>query len=1507
MFSKEKVIGKLEIYKDYGEFTEKVSSYSNIITRGLGLTITSMMTAGSDKVKDKYAIRYAQLGTGVVDYQRVDAGSETRANFFKLSSPLSKTAYGRNLRHKLETRYQLVALEEFSTISNTQLTRQQGTFLKIPDTRTTVKDNTGINISLVIDKHTANNVILREVGLFCDDVSEDGLPESVLVAYKQFAPITKTNEFSLIFDWTIEIVQDNEVSWESAVTQTGITVPTSRRGTGGGQDVAPTMTYGVTLANPWLVELGLPLEEITPVATGILSGTYGFVGSTSFLIDPISGTVSANPAIVSGVGFVTVSAQPSSTNYGIQYNRIYYEVSNPKLIDDPLSLYLGQIAWTIPSGASQGVNTVIHAVMPVSSGDFTSGVWSTHTNWIVSGPGTSSLTASGFVAQVHNVVRDASGGRETVEVVFPTSIVGSAGEVQYYDIYSTSASLPTNTLTIPAYIQNNLYFYIKDLSGYQYKGDIWSGVATTSSILKDGPYKRVYRFYTRMLPESWATTSPTAEKKPFSLGLHAYLTIKKDDPIVGVDFRISNGNYDFRNIDSGKGIGTVIGNENQVLGNFYYSDLWFEVSTGVSAVSELERFSNVYFGNTYSDRDKYSLVIPHQSIPEWQISNAGPDGQQIPADLFPGIQYQTPDQKVLGFNIHGVGKLKKFQRRFRLFPTSSTDITYEYAKEIGQFGDVAFPSRKRTWWKIPKWGPTKDIAPLISDDFIGYKNFNDPYFGAQLGDSYYDNGPYKLNTVLPGMSGFNFLITNLYKYFEETAKTGLCRYDESSNANYSGNYGAIGTRGQNFINFAAYDSTSPTGYAGTNTTNSNYNWMYRIKTPFTSYGSRNLDIGGLAQIHLYPGMFLNNNYLRLLNAQSHFVTDRYFGIYDFSGVSINPGQVMSHYGIVSSVVPSPSIPIYEWGFGGYPSCKVVDDAGKPFFFPKIYGAKKSNSKLCEPYEDLLDSNIIKLIANPTTNSNGTPQIGNKNNYTLVNACKYAYYSMPINGCKFFNVIIDGYRPASPEHASRIFPLLHAITTLTNDPMWKEEFESVAGFYSILMNPYPSGVSMPIPTNVYSNGGISFGTDYSMSNFYDVLKNTAKAQGTGTIGRFDNVRFLAFGIGGPSMYYQIASDSWRTQNQLLFEYAASAFYYSYIKENGLIGSCQMGAQTGASPNPNDIIEVLAAGHSFSSVSVDPTKTFWLYNPSAQTFARGTPAGDVTWENPPPPAYPSLIKSTQDTELPVYLQGAIFGKQNYWVTVMQSHYQVYMFRCLVKSVKQFDSVIASGLNNACKLVSKTLFVDAFHNFSGCAEMPEIANILNDYSGGSIRSAINSTANDRNILRRYTVGGLPLNPVDTTRTQGGPPHFILSNTNSWKYIPWRRGTDIYGKGDFTGGVVASGFSGGDFNKIPSRSGFIREDGHSTLAIAAMIEAQDNIDNLNTSSFYLNRSAWFGENYYNISNTLDPLWTANQYRTVLNYALSRARTIAPVGENNPTGYFYIAPLIAYIQYVLGINGNNS
>ena len=84
-------------------------------------------------------------------------------------------------------------------------------FALIPANKITRIDDTSVRYTLVIDEEACNNITrdsndmnINEVGLFMKNpTGNTGENRSILVAYRTFSNIRKTNDFSLIFRWTL--------------------------------------------------------------------------------------------------------------------------------------------------------------------------------------------------------------------------------------------------------------------------------------------------------------------------------------------------------------------------------------------------------------------------------------------------------------------------------------------------------------------------------------------------------------------------------------------------------------------------------------------------------------------------------------------------------------------------------------------------------------------------------------------------------------------------------------------------------------------------------------------------------------------------------------------------------------------------------------------------------------------------------------------------------------------------------------------------------------------------------------------------------------------------------------------------------------------------------------------------------------------------------------------------------------------------------------------------------
>lgn len=124
---------------------------------------------------------------------------------YKLDYPLSSAAH-----YGVESK--------LVTVSSTQI--QNGVnvanqvFVMIPFKNVTRLSDNSVRYTLILDERSVNNLsvygypggtdaAIREIGLFMKNPRGDASPASILAAYKQFSPLKKTSDFSLVFRWTI--------------------------------------------------------------------------------------------------------------------------------------------------------------------------------------------------------------------------------------------------------------------------------------------------------------------------------------------------------------------------------------------------------------------------------------------------------------------------------------------------------------------------------------------------------------------------------------------------------------------------------------------------------------------------------------------------------------------------------------------------------------------------------------------------------------------------------------------------------------------------------------------------------------------------------------------------------------------------------------------------------------------------------------------------------------------------------------------------------------------------------------------------------------------------------------------------------------------------------------------------------------------------------------------------------------------------------------------------------
>ena len=193
--------GHLEIYKVYVDGTEeKVFDDHNIITSGMGVGL-GLLYAGSGATDiTNFQIRYFQLGVSgdsIIDSYGV---SETT-----LASALGQENGAADYRVGANSVVPILSANlmdwnggiRSGSIDNTWY------FGLLSDNSIKRVDLNSVTYILYIDRDTANGHILNEVGLFMQNPLGVTPHRPPLVAYRPFINISKTDDFALIFKWTL--------------------------------------------------------------------------------------------------------------------------------------------------------------------------------------------------------------------------------------------------------------------------------------------------------------------------------------------------------------------------------------------------------------------------------------------------------------------------------------------------------------------------------------------------------------------------------------------------------------------------------------------------------------------------------------------------------------------------------------------------------------------------------------------------------------------------------------------------------------------------------------------------------------------------------------------------------------------------------------------------------------------------------------------------------------------------------------------------------------------------------------------------------------------------------------------------------------------------------------------------------------------------------------------------------------------------------------------------------
>jgi len=186
--------GHLSIIKKFTDGQEEVVfDDHNIIVSGMGVGLTYMFTgSGSNSVLD-YQIDRFQVGV---------SGPPTGgvlSSIYELSGQATESEYGAGSNLCIAVRDQ---------ITNVTLTEYAAAL--IPANKRTKIGDSSVRYTLVVDEEACNDITrdstdanINEVGLLMKNPTGNTDDRPILVAYRTFSNIRKTNDFSLIFRWTL--------------------------------------------------------------------------------------------------------------------------------------------------------------------------------------------------------------------------------------------------------------------------------------------------------------------------------------------------------------------------------------------------------------------------------------------------------------------------------------------------------------------------------------------------------------------------------------------------------------------------------------------------------------------------------------------------------------------------------------------------------------------------------------------------------------------------------------------------------------------------------------------------------------------------------------------------------------------------------------------------------------------------------------------------------------------------------------------------------------------------------------------------------------------------------------------------------------------------------------------------------------------------------------------------------------------------------------------------------
>ena len=198
------VSGNLEIYKVYEDGTEeKIFDDHNIITSGMGIGLALLYAGSGANNITNFQIRYFQLGVGGDTKLTTYGVSET-----SLVSALGQVDGASDYQSGAQSNLPL-ATHNLMSWNGGNIPTVGGSFGNdwffglISDNSIKRVDLNSITYIIYVARDACNLQTINEIGLFMKNPMGTSTYNSPLVAYRPFFGIAKTDDFALVFKWTL--------------------------------------------------------------------------------------------------------------------------------------------------------------------------------------------------------------------------------------------------------------------------------------------------------------------------------------------------------------------------------------------------------------------------------------------------------------------------------------------------------------------------------------------------------------------------------------------------------------------------------------------------------------------------------------------------------------------------------------------------------------------------------------------------------------------------------------------------------------------------------------------------------------------------------------------------------------------------------------------------------------------------------------------------------------------------------------------------------------------------------------------------------------------------------------------------------------------------------------------------------------------------------------------------------------------------------------------------------